>query len=426
VGADAREEMGASPNLRPSPATPDQSPLTLLEQPEIAKKLQLLPDKRLLRTKTTVVAGFAAGILLSPKLWVSSRYYPLVPVVHGLPHIPYPLDYLCYGALLLLLFAIAFAARPRIYIWTFVAAIAVYSLWDQTRWQPWAYQYWLMLIALGCFSYKPDDLAGERDALNICRLILGCTYFYSGLQKMNHRFVDEGFPWVMNTLHIHFPGLGYLGWVAACIEVSIGLTLLTRKLRKLGILNGVIMHVFILFSFGPWGRNWNSVVWPWNIVMIALILVLFWKTDVSFADIVWRNRFVYQKAVLVLLGIMPSLSFFGFWPSDLSVALYTANLTEANVLVSERVKQQLPPSVQRYVQPIAGHLLLRVQDWSFGELNVPPYAEIQSFNTVGSTVCRFANNSPDILLTGQEKNTLLGKGKEIRNTCFGTLVVDPF
>jgi uncharacterized membrane protein YphA (DoxX/SURF4 family) len=415
--------MGASPNLKPS-AAPAQSPLSLVKGPDLVKNLQLVPDRTLLRTKTTVVAGFVAGLLLSPKLWVSTRFYPLVPVVHGLPHIPYPVDYLCYGILLVLLFAIAFAARPRIYIFTFVAFIAMYSLWDQTRWQPWAYQYWLMLIALGCFSCRPEDCAGQRDALNICRLIMGCTYFYSGLQKMNHTFVDEGFPWVVNTLHVHLPGLGYLGWVAAGIEVSIGLSLLTRRFRKLGIVNGLIMHVFILFSFGPWGRNWNSVVWPWNVVMIALILLLFRNTEVTFADIVWRNRFVYQKVVLVLLGVLPSLSFFGLWPSDLSLTLYTANLTEANVLVSERVKQELPPYVQRYVKPIPGHLLLRVQDWSFGELNVPPYAEIQSFTTVGSAVCRYANNSPDIRLTGQEKDTLLGKGKEIRDTCFGTLVVN--
>ena len=258
-------------------------------------------------------------------------------------------------ALLLLLFAAAFAPRPRVYLLSFVAFAAVYSLWDQTRWQPWVYQYWLMLLALGCYSWKSDDVVGERDALNICRLIMGCTYFYSGLQKMNVRFVTEGFPWVLNTLHIHVPGLGYLGWVAAAIEVSIGLSLLTRRFRKIGMINGVIMHIFILYSFGPWGRDWNSVVWPWNVIMIALILLLFSNCDATFGELVWRNRFVYHKVVLVLFGILPSLSFFGYWPTDLSVALYTANLTEANLLVSDSVKQTLPPEVQPYVKPIPGH-----------------------------------------------------------------------
>jgi len=81
--------------------------------------------------------------------------------------------------------------------------------------------------------------------------------------------------------------------------------------------------------------------------------------------------------------------------------------------------------VQQFIKPQPGHIVLRTQDWSFGELNVPPYAEIQSFIRVGSEVCRYSHNSADVLLSGYEKNTLLGPGKEIRNTCFGTLVVQP-
>lgn len=416
--------MAASPNLARPVLTSPSSVSSASKRTGILRSLQLAPERTALRVKTTVVLGLLAGILLSRKLWVSSRFYPLVPVFHGLPRIPYPLDYACFGALLGLLFAAAFARRPRIYIFAVVGLLTMLALLDQTRWQPWVYQYWTMLIALGCFSWDPSDVVGQRDALNICRLIMGCTYIYSGLQKMNHRFVAEGFPWVTNTLPFHLPGLGYLGWVAACIEVSIGLTLLTRRFRKIGMVNAVVMHVFILYSFGPLGRNWNSVVWPWNVAMIALVLLLFSNTDATFGDILWRNKFIYQKVALLLFGVLPAFSFFGYWPTDLSLALYTANLTEADVLVNEQIKQSLPSPVQRYVKPIPGHLLLRVQDWSFGELNVPPYAEIQSFTTVGSTVCRWTNNSPDVRLTGQEKNTVQGRGKEILDSCFGRLVVD--
>ena len=262
--------MGASPKItQPLTAT---GPAHVAAAGTPVSAAVVAPDKTALRVKTTVIAGFLASILLSPKLWVSTRFYPLVPVVPHLPAIPFPVDYLCYAALVLLLFAAAFVARPRVYLFSFVAFIAIYSLWDQTRWQPWAYQYWLMLLGLACYSWKPDDALGQRDALNICRLIMGVTYFYSGLQKMNSRFVSEGFPWVLDTLHIHVPDLGYLGWVAAGIEVSIGLCLLTRRFRRIGVINGIIMHIFILFSFGPWGRDWNSVVWPWNIIQITLIL----------------------------------------------------------------------------------------------------------------------------------------------------------
>ncbi|MGA2370226.1 MAG: MauE/DoxX family redox-associated membrane protein [Candidatus Korobacteraceae bacterium] len=420
--------MGASSNVnQPFPGALSSSISPTGKQISVSTNVEAVADRTALRTKTVVVVGFAAGLMLSPKLWVSTRFYPLVPVFHWLPHIHFPVDYICYGVLLLLLFAIAFAARPRPYIFTFAGFIAAYSLLDQTRWQPWAYQYWVMLIAIGCFSWKAGDVVGRRDMLNICRLIMGCTYVYSGLQKLNGKFVSEGFPWVLDTLHLPIPiaYLNYIGWIIPFIEVSIGLSLLTRRFRKVGIVNGIVMHLFILFSFGPLGRNWNSVVWPWNVVMIALILILFWNTDVTFGDIVWRNRLLYQKVVLLLFGVLPAFSFIGRWPSDLSLALYTDNLTEANVLVSEQVKRDLPVSVQRYVKSQTGHLVLRVQDWSFGEMNVPPYAEIQSFTSVGSVVCQWSHNSPDILLSGYEKNTLLGPGKEIRDTCFGTLVVHP-
>ena len=152
---------------------------------------------------------------------------------------------------------------------------------------------------------------------------------------------------------------------------------------------------------------------------LLLIILLFSNCKATFGDLVWRNRMVYQKIVLVIFGLCPALSFFGYWPTDLSLALYTANLTSANLLVTDTIKHELPPAVQPYVKPISGHVLLRIQDWSFGEMNVPPYAELQSYTTVAKKVCRWADYSADIRLTGQEKNTVQGVGKEIRNTCFG-------
>ena len=76
------------------------------------------------------------------------------------------------------------------------------------------------------------------------------------------------------------------------------------------------------------------------------------------------------------------------------------------------------------MKPVQRHLQLGVRDWSLGELNVPPYAEMQSYTAVLSAVCRYSNNSPEVVLTGWEKNTFLGKGKEIRKTCSDILVVD--
>jgi len=48
-----------------------------------------------------VIAGMMAGLLLSPRLWLSSRLYPQTPVWSGLHALPHPADYLVYGALIL-------------------------------------------------------------------------------------------------------------------------------------------------------------------------------------------------------------------------------------------------------------------------------------------------------------------------------------
>jgi hypothetical protein len=152
--------MGASSNVNQPIPTLSSSISPTGKQISVSTNVEAVADRTALRTKTVVVVGFAAGLMLSPKLWVSSRFYPLVPVFHWLPHIHFPVDYICYGVLLLLLFAIAFAARPRALYLHIAGFIAAYSLLDQTRWQPWAYQYWVMLIAIGCFSWKAGDVAG--------------------------------------------------------------------------------------------------------------------------------------------------------------------------------------------------------------------------------------------------------------------------
>jgi hypothetical protein len=40
-----------------------------------------------------IVAGLPAGLLLSPKLWLSSRIYPQTPLGSGLPAVPPPFDW---------------------------------------------------------------------------------------------------------------------------------------------------------------------------------------------------------------------------------------------------------------------------------------------------------------------------------------------
>jgi len=386
------------------------------------RRLPLGSYNAILYSKTVIVLGFAAGFSLSPKLWISNRLYPLIPVFHGLPHTTSPLDHILFGLLFLLLIAIGMASRPRIYIVAFAILLLFLALLDQTRWQPWAYLYLFMLLSLACFSWKTTDVTGAIRSLNICRLIVVATYFYSGLQKINPRFAAGVFS-LFGREGSHHSILTLVGYAAAAIEVTIALGLLTRRFRNPAVVGGVFMHLFILFCC-IFVYKWNSVVWPWNVAMMVLLVLLFWRADFSYKEILWSNPLKLQKVVLVLFGILPALSFFGWWDSYLSASLYSANVPVGNIFVGETVKGELPKPVQRYVQNLAGvGNVVRIQDWALGELNVPPYPAVRAYRRIGGEVCRYSNNSPDVTLIVHDKDTLLGKGGLVQDTCFGTLVV---
>jgi hypothetical protein len=377
-------------------------------------------------TKRAVVLGFAAGIVLSPKLWVSMRYFPLIPIMHGMPALHFPVDYICAAALLVLLGMVATSARPRPYICSFGALLVLLALGDQTRWQPWVYLYLFLLLSLSCYSWRTEDLTGQQNTLNLCRLIIAATYFYSGLQKLNPHFASVGLISLLGPRAAQLPLEQVWPWIMGGIEASLGVALLTRRLRNAAVACGLVMHAFILFS-GIVIMRWNSVVWPWNLAMMSFLVLLFWNSDVSALDVLWRNPLWFQKVALLLFGVMPALSFFGLWDSYLSASLYSANLDMANVVFREGVTDQLPASIRRYTKPLpdGGHVLV-LRDWAVGELNVMPYPALRAYRVIGQEMCRYTNNSPDMALVMRSRDTLLAAGTETRDTCLGTLLVRPW
>jgi uncharacterized membrane protein YphA (DoxX/SURF4 family) len=386
--------------------------------------VELTPFQRLDHTKTAVVLGFVAGLLLSPKLWISTRLYPLVPIVHRLPVIRFPLDYVCAVLLLILLLAVGVASKPRPYIAGFLALLIILAVCDQNRWQPWVYLYSFMLLVLGCFSWNRNDVAGQENTLNICRLILGATYFYSGIQKMNRHFAAVGVISLLGPKAGHLPLLHVWPWIIAGVEACIALGLLTRKYRKVAVICGVLMHLFILFSCIVI-LHWNSIVWPWNVTMIALLVLLFWNADASFLDVVWRNPMPVHKLAILLFVVLPFFSFFGLWDSYLSASLYSANIPQANILFRGAVIEQLPQPIHRYVKDLpAATTLLNIRDWAMGELNVPPYPAMRAYRIAGAKICKYSQNSPEVVLIMLDRDTWLGPGRQTQDTCLGTLIVD--
>jgi hypothetical protein len=356
--------------------------------------------------RITVCLGFIASLLLSPKLWLSGRFYPLTPVAAFLSAIPPPFDYIIYATLLLLLVRVAAASHPAKWIAVFVAVAAVYAMFDQSRWQPWFYQYLFMLVAIGL------------RARNACRLIIVSIYFWSGLQKFNSGFLFDTFPWMLQPFGALPPAFAY---AAPISEAAVAIGLLTRRFRNLAVIAALGMHAFILACIGPFGHNSNRVVWPWNIAMSACVVLLFWRTPwLTVRDIVWGSPAPMQRLVLLLFTILPAFSFAGLWDSYPSFSLYSGNQNQAAIYMDDAVADRLPTRIQEVVSVFESASQvdsLDIEEWSYAELNVPPYAEVRVLTHIARDVCAETGNAPQMVLAIGEKRLWFRRRRLRLYTC---------
>ena len=334
-------------------------------------------ENRLALMRLALAAGLVAGLLLSPNLWVSTRAYPLTPLWNVVPPLPYPADYALFGLLVALVAGVG-VTRERIMGWLATGALALaafFVLEDESRLQPWFYQYSFMLAAYCLYGWSR---IGTSDALNACRLIVVATYFWSGLQKANAGFFEITYPWLVEPLTARLPDwAGYAllsgAYAVPVVEAVIGLGLLTRRFRKPAMVGALLMHAFIMFCVGPLGHDHNTVVWPWNFAMSAFVVILFWRApdEPSPLTILDPGRnfspgSALRATVLVLFAFMPLFSFFGLWDSYLSSSLYSGASKRGYVLEWNGSDWQ---------GTVIGNLAVQ-------ELNTPAYPEERIFKSV--------------------------------------------
>ena len=379
-----------------------------------------LRSNRLVALQVALPLALLSAILLSPKLWLSSRDYPLIPVFDFLPPLDAPFDALVFAILVAAIVLAALAVDPRRYIAVLLAALVLLILFDQTRLQPWTYQYLFMFGALAALSWSTAHAGTRATALNSVRFIIAITYVWSGAQKLNVTFADEVLPWFAEPITDFLPVLSNdfptaVGFMAAALEIALGMGLLFRKTRSVAVIGLIAMHVLILISLGPLGHNWNSVIWPWNVAMAVFLVILFWREKGAGArDVLVGRRWRFHTLAVLLLGVMPLLSFFDRWDSYLSSSLYSGNIRTAAIFVDESVGARLPAAVQENARPQSdGRFLITVSDWALNELNVTPYPENRAFRAVAEHLCTYADDPSDVELIVLGKPALFNGDRSI-------------
>src|SRR5687767_8641923 len=159
---------------------------------------------RLRTARILLCIAFVCGILISWKLWTTDHFFPITPVIRSLEKIPNWSSVFLICLVIALLVFTAFYHREKPIRLLFVLLIIV-ALIDQNRWQPWFYQYTLMVFILLFYDSKRPNEKNADAILNNFRLIICGIYFWSGMQKLNSDYFNDTAYWLMEPLEKYFP-----------------------------------------------------------------------------------------------------------------------------------------------------------------------------------------------------------------------------
>jgi hypothetical protein len=364
-----------------------------------------------------VCVATIAGLVLTPRLWLSSgRLYPTVPLTM-LPALPPAAETALFAGLVLALLAAIVRPGAR---WPAVCAVvlmAAFVLWDESRLQPWVYVYAALLLLNAARAGGP---AGDAAMLATARFVLAATYFWSGALKANYTFAHQTWIEFLGPLLRVAPAgvaevLRNAGFVVPVFECAIGCALLTPRFRRLAVAAAVLLHATILGLLIAAGEN--TVVWPWNVAMPLLTILLFWRADTPAKEIVLGRGSPLHWVFVVLLGFMPALNLVDLWPADLSVSLYAGRIAQAVVTVEPSAVPRLPPIVQTNTWQRSLPMFIDLNRWSYEELNVPLYPDVRVFKRLGRTICRTYGEAASALLILHTPDLRTGQRRRERLEC---------
>jgi hypothetical protein len=343
-----------------------------------------IASKKIIVTRLICFFWLIAKVM-SRKVWLADRLFPIVPPFNFL-FVPSAIHLVLFILSLLALFALLVFPKKRLLQVSVIVIEVLSCSLDQNRWQPWEYQYVFIILAL-FINYKND-----KNAVSVIAFIFISVYFFSGIGKMNPLFsisirnkialsgiFHESNSVVYEWLQYH------IGHILGVIEILLSIGLLFQPFKKISALLLILMHLLIVAIFGPFGINYDRIIWPWNIVMILILYVFFIRNplvSVSFQSI----DLGWNRVIILFFGILPVLNFFGYWDYFLSSSLFSFKPPEMYICIHN-------PGSGKILQPFfsgdknkflcdSNSILLNVREWSFREMQAPAYPELRIYKSI--------------------------------------------
>jgi hypothetical protein len=341
-------------------------------------------SKKIIITRLICFFWLVAKVI-SWKVWLADRLFPIVPPFNFL-FVPSFVHLVLFVFSLLALLALFLFPSKRFLQISIIIIEILACLLDQNRWQPWEYQYIFIIIAL-VINYKND-----KNAISVIAFISVAIYFYSGLSKMNAIFslsilnslTRLGIFHASNSYLYNF--LAYhIGYALGIVEASLSIGLLFQRTKKIAALFLILMHFLIIVVFGPFGINYDIIIWPWNVAMPLVLYVLFISKEpvsIQFKSI----KKGWNKIIIILFGILPALNFFGYWDFFLSSSLFSSKPPGMFIYIrnpedNKELKSYFKIDKNNFLTD-SNLFAINVRTWSFKELMVPAYPELRVYKNI--------------------------------------------
>jgi len=363
-------------------------------------ELRFTDEQRVNWTRIAAVASTLVLMLYAPKLWLTTKAFPVVPLFDWIPIPVGSIEYVFWGILF---------GSQLIYIfynkrwlgWLALLTYVYLALVDQNRLQPYFYQSALTLLAIVIFPSNADS----KKVLYTVILIFFATYFWSGIQKLNDAFyvrwleaLDKHFncidPEGTKQIVVCLPQwfLKAFTYAVPWLEASMGVLLLFNKTRKFAIGFILGMHAIITYLLFFLGYGYNVV--PWNIQNMISVVALFYGLKTEKPLDFFVARFDIQRALLVfMVMVLPFANYTTkFYDNLLSFHFFTADLKYYNVYIHEDLEDKLPQDAQDFYRYDNGEVYIQMNEWAQYDNRVLFYPEDRMMTYMEKYLRSFADD----------------------------------
>jgi predicted DCC family thiol-disulfide oxidoreductase YuxK len=338
--------------------------------------------------------GLLSGILMTLPLWSSERLYPLSPVFPQINLIAPLTGFLVISLIGLIAYSIFATKRFGLLSFIITIPLSLLVLLDITRLQPWILHYSAILALLTFWQQKKPER--ELKVYEAVIFIIVGIYLWSGLQKINVSFFTEVFPWFTEPIWSNLGSYGlnlflFIGILVPFIEAGMAIGFLTKKFRTISIALSFLMLTTVLFSLV--GHSWNSSVWPWNLALFAMVIAIFYKSEITFWQLIKRLKYNFLAVGTIMLFIVtPSGNMLGYVDHYLAWSLYSGRVPTAELTASQDTLMKIYPEVEE-VETVD------FSKWSMSVMNIVPYPEDRVFESIFKSLCTEYPNDENLKLT---------------------------